>query len=161
MFSLRFHSAADGFAVSDLRFFQKDVAPELRFQLLGKHLQLGFALPADDHFARLGILFHFKGAVLFGETVQPLENLVLVPLLRRVDRERQDGFREGNGGEFHLRSLVAERIAGVGRVQLVHRADIARRELVYGVLLFAAEHIELVDALSFPGHGIVDRHAAL
>ena len=135
--ALRLHRLADGLAVGDLGRLEQGGYVELCLQLAVDHVEVRLALAADQHFARLGVFGDGIGVVFLGQLVQPLEDLVLLALLLCIDGHREDGAGEVDGVELDLRALVAQRVARVGRRQLVDRADVACAQLGYGLLLLS------------------------
>ena len=89
--------------------------------------------------------------VLLLEAPQGGEHLVLVALGGRLHRERHDRGRELD--RRHLDRLVAlgEPVAGVGLLELGHRADVARPERVGLLEVLALRHEQLPDALLVMG----------
>ena len=116
---------------------------------------MGFALPADDHFARVRVFAYGEGIVLFRKAVEPLENFVLFAFLFGVDRHGKHGAGEVDGVESEFRVLVAEGVARVGGGKFAHRADVARRKFGYRLLFFALQKIYLADAFGLARCGVV------
>ena len=160
MFAFGFRRPADRLFIRDLGFSQIDFATEFRFQFLAKDFELGLALPANDHFARFLILFHFEGEIFFRQPVEPLEDLVFVAALTRVNRHGKHGFGECDGREHDLLVFIAQSVARIGGVELAHRADIARAKFFNRFLFFPFQKIQLVDSFLFARAHIEHRYPA-
>ncbi len=87
-----------------------------------------FAQAADKHVAGFGILFERHGRIFFLEAVEAGNDLILLALFLGGNRKADAGLRELDGFKQHGGGRVAQRIAGVGGLQLGDRAYIAGRQ---------------------------------
>ena len=101
----------------------------------------------DDLLAGLRVAVQVDRRILLLQAAQRGEDLVLVALRLRFDRERHDGGGEPLGG--HPYGLVAggQPVPGTRVLELGHAADVARAEGIGGGGPLAGEDDQLADAL--------------
>ncbi len=93
--------------------------------------------------------------------VSPVAELVLVGLRLRLDRDRDDGLREGHRLEHDRRVVGGERVAGRRRLEADARGDLAGHDLV-ALLAVVRVHLEdAADALGAAGRRVEDAVARL
>ncbi len=143
----RFRRGGDGLAVGDFGGSQLHVHPELALHLLRRHGQVGLPHAAHYHLAGAQLAVDGERGVFFGEAGEGRPHLVHVGLGLGIDGLVENRLGEGDSGQLDGLVLGAERIAGIGDIELGHGADIPGADFDDRLLGLAAHHEELSDAL--------------
>lgn len=142
---------ADCLAVRHARATQRDVHAEFRFELRDDHVEVLLAHATDDHFLRLHVVDEADRRILLRKAHDALRDFILVALVFRDDGHAHLGRRVLDGVERDLARRRAERVARIYGGELRDRADVAGRDRLDVLLLFAAHHHGFADALDVAG----------
>ena len=143
---VRLGRPADRLLVGHARRLERDVGAEPGVEPIDDHFDVHLGQPGDDLLPGLRIAMQVDRRVLLLQAAQRREDLVLVALVLRLDREGHHRGRKLDAR--HLDRLVAGRqpVARARLAQLGDRADVAGAELVGVLGLLAAEQDQLPDA---------------
>ena len=144
---VRLGGAADRLLVGHAWGLQRDLHPEALAQTVDDHLHVHLREARHDLLAGLRVAVQVDRGVLLLQAAQRGEHLLLLPPALRLDRERHH--RRGQLQRGQLDRLVAGRqpVARAGLLELRHRPDVARAELLDVHHLLAREPQQLPDPL--------------
>ena len=118
----------DGFAVADARLDQLDVDVVAPAEAVGDDFEVQLALGGDDGLAQLGIHHVKEGRVFVVQGRQAGGDFVFLALDAALERGVDVGLGIFDFGQRDGLLGAAERVAGVGVLELDHRADVAGAE---------------------------------
>src|SRR6267143_44921 len=144
---LRLGRLADGLAVGDLGLADVGLHPELAQQAVHDDLEVQLAHAVDERLSRLLVARHAEGWILERESRQRHRDLLLVGAGLRLDRDRDDGLREGHRLEDDRLVGVAEGIARRGQLEADGGGDVAGGDGLDLFLLVRVHSKEAADAL--------------
>ena len=146
----------DRLPVRDLRFLEVDLDLEALAQLAHGDLDVELPGAGQQHLVGLRVARQAQHRVLLHDPVQGLRDLVLVPARLRLDGEGRGRLGELDGRVDDGVRLVAERVVGLGLLQLRHRAEVAGLDLGHRRLVLALEEEERAHPLREIAVGVVD-----
>ncbi len=100
------------------------------------------------------VVFHGKGKILFSESYEAVGYLVLLSLDLGRDRHGIAGLGELYSLERYNVLGIAESIAGLGLVELAHRADIAAGNALDLDILLAHHVVDMAHLLAAAGAAV-------
>ena len=132
----------DRLLVGDARRQQQHVDVVLALHALDHHLHVHAAHAGDQQLLGLGIEVMVDGGVFLGDAGQRGGDLVLVAARLGLDGEVDGRLRERDPGQLEGLRFLAERVAGVGVLELGHHPDLARAERLDRLLVLAHEPVQ-------------------
>ena len=138
---------ADRLEVRHARLVQLDLGAEAALDPLDGDLDVHLREPCEELLAGLLVAAEHERRVLLDQAAQRGDDLVLVALRLRRDREAHDRRRESERGRLGRLVLREEQVGGRRLLQLRHGADVAGREAVDGRVVLPLEEQQLAQAL--------------
>ena len=154
---LHLYLLAYGFAIGHLRHRQRDFHTEFVLEPGYRHIQLLLTEPRKDLLMRFVVCRQREGGILLHQALQARGDLFLVPLILCLHRHRQARRLVRHARQHHRPRRCTQRITGIGRCQLGHRADVAGTDIGRFLLLFPADREHLADFLQLSGAHVHQR----
>ncbi|MFM1943499.1 MAG: hypothetical protein RI897_2481 [Verrucomicrobiota bacterium] len=151
-----FAVAFDGFAVGDFGFDEVEVDFEPGFETLGEHLEVEFALAGDDCLVEFAVDVVEERLVFLVEGGEAGGDLVFFAFGFEAQGGVDIGFGVFDFGEFDGFFVQAERIAGVGILELDDGSDVAAEHLVHRVTILAVDAKDLAEAFVELSVGVIE-----
>ena len=145
--------AGDRLAVRDLHVLGLDLDAELAVQPLERDAEVRLAHAPQQRLVRLGVALEAQRRVLVEQAVQRVGELVLVALRLGVDRDREHGLRRGERLDVDSAPRAPSTSPVVVSVSLATAAMSPAGTSGDRLLVLAAHHRELVQALLAPSCG--------
>src|SRR5512142_1451596 len=141
----------DGLAVRDLRPAHVAFHLVLALHAVDDDVEVKLAHAGNDELVGLFVGPDAERRVLFGQFLERDAHLLLVRLGLRLDGERDDRFGEGDVLEHDRPVLVAEGVAGEGRLEAHGGGDVAGLDLIDVLARVGVQAHDAADALAIAG----------
>ena len=159
--ALNLDGLADGLAIRDLGILKHGLCAELGLQLLIGDFQMQFAHTGKQRLGGKLALCDAQRGILDSQAGQTREYLVFAAGLLGVYRQRDARLRELDHRVADGLGRVAQRVAGVGELQLGQRTDVTRSQRGNGGLLLAAQYVNSTGLFGLFRIGVIQRGVGL